>query len=294
MTSHDAYGPTDTAEPDIGFQAGFGFYLGLVATGVAAIVGVIAGVTTATLLGLLPSTLTIVAIGGHLLARRAVGLPERIGRCRRRRLACYLPAVAFAGVVAVAAAGPFEITSRFAAVTAVVVLLTALAGGGLSRLARNRYIDAITGDEPLARWSWHRVGYGTYEWIAIVGSVLAIGGGLVAVVLGNWSGLFWVVYGAFFLLAQTIDGSDWFAIDPRDRWNPPELRVHEAGLVVDGAFTTRVVPWERIDGVWLTDDELTLALDRRWLDIRCDRSTIDDPEAVCEAIKAARGGGRDR
>jgi hypothetical protein len=41
-------------QPDIGFQAAFGFYLGLVTGGLVAFVGLLAGVTTPTLLGALP------------------------------------------------------------------------------------------------------------------------------------------------------------------------------------------------------------------------------------------------
>jgi len=106
------------------------------------------------------------------------------------------------------------------------------------------------------------------------------------VALGNWFGLFWAGYGLLMTVA-TWPNNDfpWFEFDSQ-RWNPPELRVHEAGLVVEKPFGQTLVPWDAIASVELTDDELRL--ERRWLDIRCDRSAIDDPGAIVAAIETAR------
>lgn len=286
----------EISDPDIGFQAGFGFYLGIVVTGIAAIAGLVAGVTTATLLGIVPSTVTAVAIVGHILAKRARGLPERIGRNRRRRLACYAPAAAFAVVlVGVPAFGSIDATGRFVVVTSVLVLLSGVSAFGLERMARNRYVDALTADEPAAKWTWRKTGLRYDEGVTTAVMSLTVAVGLVLVWRGSFYGLLWTGYGTVFLLSMHFDlGDDWTGFDPSDQWNPPKIRAHDAGLVVDKSYRKTFVPWEAIEVVRLTDEELVLerqrsGLWRGWFDIRCDRSGIDDPESVLEDIERARG-----
>ncbi|WP_436347430.1 PH domain-containing protein [Natronorubrum sp. FCH18a] len=275
-------------EPDIGFQAGFGFYLGIVVTGIVAIAALVAGATTATLLGVLPSTVTLVAIVGHIFAKRTRGLPERIGGNRWQRLACYVPAAAFAAALFLPALAPIEATSRFVIVTIAVILLTGVSGFGLERMAKNRYVDAITADEPAATWTWHRSGIRCDEHVMNVFMALTIVFGLGMAWAGNVYGLLWAVYGSIFLLLAHSDiGEDWYDFDPTDRWNPPEIRAHEAGLVVKKSYGKTFVAWDEIEAVRLTDEELVLERSR-WLDIRCDRAALDDPEVVLEEIQRAR------
>jgi len=143
----------------------------------------------------------------------------------------------------------------------------------------------VTPDEPTATWSWHKTGFGNAEWVFTAAMAVLVIVGLGMVALGNWSGLFWAVYGLLMTAwAWPTNHNRWF--DSQNRWNPPELRVHEAGLVVDKPFGTTIVSWDAIASVELIDDELRL--ERRWLDIRCDRDAIDDPKAVLEAIETAR------
>lgn len=287
MSSQERQQPLDVGESDIGFQAGFGFYLGLVTTGFAAIVGLLVGASTATLLGVLPSTVTVVAIVGHILAKRTHGLPERIGRSRRRRLACYVPPATFATVLVLPVVAPIELTGRFIVVTIVVVLLTAIAAFGVDRMAQNRYVDAITADEPMATWPWHRTTYRFGHWAVTAILALAIVSGLVSAWFGNWAGLFPACYCTAILLQQHFDLGETY-VDPSNRYNPPAIQLHDAGLVIDTAFTKTLVPWDAIEAIRLTDD--ALVVERRWVDIRCDRSAIDDPEAVYAAIETARRG----
>nr|WP_083822847.1 hypothetical protein [Halopiger xanaduensis] len=272
--------PDDVGEPDIGFQAGFGFYLGVVATGVAAIGGLLAGATTATLLGLLPSALTAVAVVGHILAKRAHGLPERIGGSRWRQLASYLPAAGFGAV-------PFGLEGggQLAVVAGAFAVLTGVSAFGLNRLSRKRYADAVADDEPAARWTWHRAGYLSGETATTALAAVTVGGGLAMAVTGYWFGLFWLVYGIAMLLAERTDWGGLDDIDPNERWNPPEISAHDAGLVIGDR---KFVPWKQIADVRLTDDELVLERDGYGFDIRCARSAIDDPEAVLEGIERAR------
>ncbi|WP_226040210.1 PH domain-containing protein [Natrinema sp. DC36] len=291
MSSHERRARLEIDEPDIGFQAGFGFYLGIVATGIVAIAGLLAGASTATLLGVLPSTVTVVAIVGHIFAKRSHGLPERIGGTRWRRLACYAPVVAFTAVLVGSAFTPIDATGRFVVVTIVVAVLAGVSGFGLERMAKNRYVDALTADEPVATWTWQRSGGWTGEPAYTVIMALMILAGVVSVWQGEWLlGPFWIIYGAVMILSRRYG---WYDLDETDRWNPPEIRIHEVGLVVDRSFWKRCIPWETIDGVRLTDDELVVerrrfGFDSSVFDLRCDRSAIDDPESISEALERAR------
>ncbi|RKD95738.1 PH domain-containing protein [Halopiger aswanensis] len=278
--------PDDVGEPDIGFQAGFGFYLGIVATGTAAIGGLLAGATTATLLGLLPSALTAVAVVGHILAKRAHGLPERIGGSRWRQLASYLPAAGFGAVPFGLGVIPgLEGSGRLAIAASAFALLTGVSAFGLNRLSRKRYADAIAADEPTARWTWQRSGFFSGETATAALTAVTVGGGLAMAVTGYWVGLFWVVYGIAMFLAERTDWGGLDSIDPNERWNPPEISAHDAGLVIGDR---KFIPWDQIGDVRLTDDELVLEREGYHFDIRCDRSVIDDPEAVLEGIERAR------
>jgi hypothetical protein len=294
VASHQRRTHVEISDPDIGFQAGFGFYLGIVVTGIAAIAGLLADASTATLLGVLPSTVTAVAIVGHIYAKRAHGLAERIGRSRWRRLACYAPAVAFAVLLLFPALVPIEVTERFAFITIVLVLLTGVSGFGLEQMAKNRYLDAITADDPAATWTWYKTGIRNDERVMSMFMIVTIVAGLAMAWTGSLFGLVWVVYGTIFLLSTHSDfGDDWYDFDPSDRWNPPEIRAHKAGLLINKSYRKSLVPWDAIDDVRLTDDELVLERRRfgrqsRLFDIRCDRSGIDDPEVVLADLERVR------
>ena len=291
--SSDRPFPDDVDDPGLGFQAGFGFYLGLVVTGFVAIAGVFADASTGSLLGILPSTLTAVTIAGHILAKRARGLPERIGGSRRRRLASYAPSVAFAALSFVLgpATGVASRTARLSFITIAFVLLTAVSAFGMNRLCRKRYVEAVVGDEPTVRWTATRTfpvfgGHGT-----LVFSIAMIAGGLALASTGNWFSLFWVLYGAAFLLGDRFedrleDRFDWY--DSGEGWNQAStVAAYDVGLVV-GDRT--LLPWDAIGDVRLTDDELVVEREDARFDLRYDRSSIDDPEAVLEGIERARAG----
>ncbi len=273
--------------PDIGFQAGFGFYLGVVVVGVAAIAGLAADVSTATLLGVLPTALTVVTIAGHVIARRSHGLPERIGRSRWRRAACYVPPLAFAVTLFAATFELIDPGTRIYLVTVVFALLSAPAAYGIDRMSRNRYVEAATADEPVATWQYHPVGLlsGRTSFTVVVG--LLIGLGILGALLGRLRALLWPVYGVVMLVSTRLGRRN--AADSSGRWNVPTLRAHRAGLVVQRPFARTLLPWDAIEDVRLTDDELVLERRRRF-DLHCDRDPIDDPEAVCEAIERTRAG----
>ncbi|WP_049904693.1 PH domain-containing protein [Natrialba asiatica] len=295
MTAHERRATLEISDPDISFQAGFGFYLGVAVTGIAAAVGTAAGAATATLLGILPSVVTCVAILGHILAKRAYGLPERIGRSRWRRLACYLPAVALTALVAAPAVVAVDLSARFQLVVGVFALLTAVSAYGLDRMSRNRYVAALTPEESAANWEYHPAGISPGEciFVAIMGLVVVFG--LISAAAGNGQGLIWAFYGILIFLTSHRGPGSWNELDPGDRWNPPELRAHEAGLVHKRPFARKFIPWNAITDVRLTDDELVLErrwfgrFTSRWLDVRCDREAIEpDAESLRDALDRVR------
>ena len=291
MASHDSRSISvpDISPPDLGFKAGFGFYLGVIVAGLTAIAGVVGDAATATILVTAPSTLTAVLLFVFIFGHRLRGLPERIGQSRRRRLTCYLPAAAFAGVFAVPAVTSLESTARLGTLAIALSLLSGAVAVGVARMARNRYVTAMTPDEPVTTWTYHRAGYWTSEWIATGGMALLIVGGLALAWYGSWIGLLWVGYGLVFVLSSRFGWFDtWYNIDPSDRWGAPSIRAHAAGVVLEQSFATKLIPWASISEISLTDDELIL--ERRWLDIRCDRAAIEDPEAVFAQLELARDG----
>ncbi|WP_222916328.1 PH domain-containing protein [Natrinema sp. SYSU A 869] len=293
MVSHERQVALEVSEPDIGFQAGFGFYLGIVVTGIVAIAGLLGDVATATLLGVLPSMVTAVAIVGHILAKRVQGLPERIGRSRWRRLACYVPAAAFAAALSLPTLAPIDVTGRFVIVTIVLAALAGVSGFGLERMAKNRYVDAITADEPAAIWTWHRIGLRNSEHVMNAMMGLVVVTGLVVAWMGSIYGVFWALYGIIMLASTYLDIDEDWSFDPNDPWNPPQIHAHEAGLVIDKSVAKTFIPWDEIEAVQVTDEALVLerrrsGLVRGWSDIRCSRSGIEDPEDVRETLEQLR------
>ncbi|WP_440766056.1 hypothetical protein [Natronorubrum sp. DTA7] len=294
MASHERRSIPERAgeELDIGFKAAIGFYLGIIVAGLATVAGIMADASTAAVLATAPSTMTAVLVLALIFGDRLRNLPERIGRSRGRRFGCYLPAVAFASMLAVPAFVPLEYSARLTTVTIAFTALTAVVAVGVARMARNRYVAAVTADEPTATWSWQNARFhdGVWDILTTVGALLLVAGGLVTIYTGRTTGIWFLLYGGFWLFMQWSERNDWFEADSwgdAGRATAGDLRAHEAGLVFDRAYQRKLVPWDAIDDVRLTDDELVIERGR-WLDIRCDRSAIDDPESVLEGIQRAR------
>lgn len=63
------------------------------------------------------------------------------------------------------------------------------------------------------------------------------------------------------------------------------FEVTDAGLVLRRPVNARLLAWEGFDGYDLTPDALVLRrASRLRLDVRCDRTDLDDPEAVVAAL----------
>lgn len=280
--------PDDPDEPGLGFQAGFGFYLGLVVTGFVAIGGLFADASTGSLLGILPSTLTAVTIVGHILTKRARGLPERIGGSRWRQLASYAPSAAFAvlSFVLGPAVGAVSITARLAFMTIAFVLLTGVSAFGVNAMCRKRYVEAIAGDEPTVSWTATTIFPFLGEKAKTGAGVVLFFTGLAAAATGYWFGLFWSLYSLVFLVEPIGKRLDWFDSSDENGWNQEsEVSAYDVGLVVDGR---EFHPWDEIGDVRLTDDELVIERESSRFDLRYDRDSIDDPQAVLEGIERAR------
>ncbi|TYL40698.1 hypothetical protein CV102_01050 [Natronococcus pandeyae] len=294
----------DAEPPDIGFQAAFGFYLGLVAGGLVALVGLLADVTTATLLGTFPTVVTAVTLVGHVVAKRAHGLPERIGRRRRLRLACSLPAVGFAAAAVAPSVTSLEHTGRYLALMIGFALVLGVTALGLSSLCRNRYVEAITADEPAVTWDYRPASAFSQGgvWIVLLFFVVTAGGANAAV--GDAFGLFWIAFGVVMAVVILVDvesnsnGKKYygkrFSIETTANSENAlgELHAHERGIRLDQGRSRKLTPWEKITDVELTDDELVL--ERRFRNLRCDRSAIDDPEAVLEVLLETRARAEER
>lgn len=283
MATRNVRSPAGLDTPDVSFRAGFGVYLGAVAAGLVVVIGVLADASTGLLVAAFPNVLTVVTIAGAVLAGRVVGLAERVGRTRWRRLACGLPPLAFAAFPVALALSPFGASSGLVLACVVGAVGSGVTAVGVAAMARNRYVDAVTREDPAATLPWRNSRTVTHTALGVAFVVLG------ALQLrfarsGNPIGLFWLVSGAF-LLAQAAGRRldvEWLP-DDFSGTTPGELRVHAAGIVKKRPYARSLVPWDAVTDVRLTDDELVV--ERRWFDLRCDRSELDDPEGTRAIIE---------
>lgn len=278
--------------PDLAARAGIGFYAGVLVAGVVTVVSVAAGLETATVLVTVPSTLVAVLLLALVLGDRLGTLPVRLGRNRRRRALPFVPAVGFALLPVAPAVTGLGSTTRLTVAAAVFALLTAAVALGVAGLCRNRYVEAVTDDEPIVSWTWRKPADDGWQIVVAVGAALVLVGGIGSLVAGSRTGIWFVLYGSVALLfwvAERRDWDVWWLAVVDEEYDAPSaetaLEAHEAGLVVD-RFEQKLIPWDRLTDVRLTDEELVL--ERRLRSIRCDREAIDDLESVLEGIERAR------
>ncbi|SDQ30253.1 PH domain-containing protein [Natronobacterium texcoconense] len=278
-------------EIDVGFKAAVGFYAGILVAGAVSAAGLLAGWENETVVSTFPTVVTIVTIAGIVLLDRSPGLPQRLGRNRQRRLCCYLPSIALGGTLVAYAYELVSLSSRLALLVGILFVVSIPLSIGTARMARNRYVDALAADEPTATWPLHRAGPLSSEYVATPLLILSIPAGIWLLRAGyGLSGLFLIGYGVVMLHPLWMPGAGgWDEFDPVNRRNPPELHAHEAGVLVEKPLSKRLVPWDKIEAVRLTDEELVLER-RGWFDLPCDREAIDDPEGTFEGIERVRRG----
>lgn len=291
---------SEAVDPGVGFQAAVGITVGAVATGLASLALAVAGVSTGALLSTVPTIFTAGLVVGALAAWARPGVAVRLGARRWRSLEATLPAFAVgAGTAALylLEAAP----SRWLLVpAAVATVVGALFGWATAAIAHDAYVESIT-DDPVAEWAWKRAGADVTA-LGLGIATLAIGAALAAAVDGRSTVVVVVVVAIPFLLQGL---GPLLPTDPNDTSFPTYygmtteievsdrahhyLRAYDAGLVVDPAMkatSRKLVSWDRITDVRLTDDELVL--ERRWRPtIRCDRSVIDEPEEIEATLRAS-------
>ena len=317
--------PEDLETPDIGFVAATGVYTAAVLVALTLTLASTIGTSTSTLLGVFTTVVTAGLVVGAIVSSRLEGLPERLGSSPRCLAACVLPAAAFAAIASLGAFTPVlpRATTLGAGAGAVLTFAAAL---GIDEMSRTRYARAMRSDEPLASFplvdpnrgrGWLAAGLGCLA-IAVV---LAHPGTEVLTRVDSvrtepfwWflvAGSFLCYFGLSFRLGikrafedqrgpisrrllpedtrRTVAGTTFSLkqdVDPAKNWHT-ELEVHEHGLVVKRTTARRYLPWSSIAGVRLEAEEL-LVERRRWVDLRCARSVIDDPDGVAETIERAR------
>jgi len=253
-----------------------------VLTGAALVAGVALNASSGVLVATVPTTLSIGLVVGSSLGARADGLPERTGRSRRLTAAWFVPAVAFAG----SARGSLSAidTDRARTRERSGDSRRAVRAAVIATMARTRYVAAITPDDPVAAWQW-RSPNRVLCLYAFAICYFALG--FVTREISFFT-VQWFLLGLLFLVQGTRGqraarsagrGSGRVTDGPRT----PHPR---GGTGRRGADRNAVSSLTDIGSVSLTDENLVL--ERSWIDLRCDRSAIDDPEGVRAAIEQRR------
>lgn len=296
--------PEPLETPDAGFMAATGAYVAAVLVAGSITVAAAVGASAATVVGSIPSAATVGLIAGGIASSFITGLPERLGRRRRRLAVTFVPSVVFLAV----ALGALSLSSLpqpvavGAGVGAIVTLIAALA---VASMARTRYARAMTPEEPTAtvpllnpNRDLHWIGMGV-GCLGVGGAVILATGDLfrAGLVFGIW-GVIALHEGAVlrsgFRRVDRADrsdrfpGSGWFASAVDVQWLP-KLRIHETGFVVERQIQQRFVPWTAVGGVRLSPDELVIER-RRGFDVRCHRAVIEDANRVQREIERVRAG----
>ncbi|RZH68853.1 hypothetical protein [Natrinema altunense] len=267
----------DATPPDRAFRLAFGGYVGVL---VAGLVTAMAVLSRPEMASITVTGTSVVGLGGGCLAGvalagRSPGLAVRLGRTRRRRAALVLPAAPFGMAAAASLVGPLE--SRVAVVALVSTIAVAFTGGLVKWMAQTRYVDAVTGDAPVATWQWEPPSSPALDAVVFATWLLL---GAANAYRGDWlQSIVWAGLAVLWLCSGLAEG----------RWRigsmgaTPELRVHDAGLVKRRPYTRSIVLWDDIAHVRLREDELVL--DRGLFDVRFERDELAALEGAHEEIE---------
>lgn len=273
--------PTDEARPDAAFRFAVGGYVGVLVAGLAATVASLAGAASIVVVGVTLIGSPVGCLAGVVFARRVRGLPIRLGRTWRQRTAVGLPAVPFGAVGLASMLASVAFRSGLVALASAFAIT--IAGYVVTRMARTRFVDAVTGDEPAATWRWDPPGSPRRDALLLLLWLIL---SAVNAASGEWlAALAWFGIAAFWLAGGLAEGRWW--VDAVGA--TPKLRVHDAGLVIQRPYARSLVPWREVSHVRLREDELVLDRDLR--DVRFDRDELADLEAVRAAIDRHRQAG---
>ncbi|WP_247730797.1 PH domain-containing protein [Halovivax limisalsi] len=271
---------TDPSSARADWRLAVSAYVGALAGGMG---GVVASIRSPAVVAAVLGCAIGFAIGGSVgvhLADRIDELAVRIGRNRRRRWSLGLPVVAFAALwLRSATANAIRWSGEIALGAAVALLLV---GWVVAALARAVYVTATVPDEPILTVPWEPPGSVTAD-LALVGIGLFVAAA--NTVDGDRS---IAILSVGFAVSRAIASVIEARVVPLRAATSPEIRVHDAGLVVQRPFTRSFVPWDDVRHVRLKDGELVL--DRGIRDVRFDRDELGDPDGLVASIERASPG----
>lgn len=242
-------------------------YGGVVGAGSGLVTALFAGVQSAgfvfavTCVGLVAGGV----VGGQLTAalRRTGGSPLRY--------CLLLPGLCFVGA---GIAGLLSDFGPVALLSVFVGLVTFGMGSAVGMMARTRYVRAVCRDStPAVSWTAESSKAAKRQRYAIIGGLVVIAvGGVVLDLIGPYEISSYLPF-----LGGVIGGLLGSGI------RSETLHAHETGIEVERPINRGFIPWDRISGYELSDTELRI--ERPYLpDYRCDRSRIDDIDAVVETF----------
>ncbi|AGB30630.1 hypothetical protein Natpe_0706 [Natrinema pellirubrum DSM 15624] len=288
------------SNPGIDVVAAVGLYVAAVAVGLVALGGVATGASSDALVALVPTAFTTGLLCGVVVARVTADAVVRLGAWRWRTVACWAPASLVAGgAVVLSATGAVSRGWRLLLLGGASVAVV-LSGWLLSRTTRDAYVGAAIDDrdDMLVDWTWYQSG--THAFLTAIGLALFGVGTAASLAVGTLSYRFLlpsivlVVLGWAPTLSVPTPGGDdltLFSVTGLEGARA-DVRAYPDGIVVEPRLIPSYrwfVPWDRIVGVRTTADRLVF--ERRWRPaVRCDRSAIEDAEAVRDAIERARRG----
>lgn len=227
---------------------------------------------------LLLATSTLVTIAGALVVRRRRGLPERLGRSRRRWLLTLVgPGLVAVAALVVLALGRPTTTDT---VLAVVAGAGGLVGGGvLGTMAHSRYTKAVTAEaEQYASWraGWSDRRYGPLK--ALAGVAIAAGVLAFVAALALGSDLMRLAGQFVIPLAAVV-----YSVG-----QPRSYTATAAGLETQLPAVRKLTEWDRFEGYVLADDAVVVHQRAPWrLPIICARDDLDDEGSVVAALDRA-------
>jgi hypothetical protein len=263
--------------PDADFRSAFGVHVGVIAVGftppVASAIGIV-GIDR-----LYPVALAVfsaVAALGWYAVGRWRGGPERLGSTAARYGFAAVPVGCFAAIIV--GSTVFHTPSSGVGGAFFGGTGSLLTGLLLAMMARSRYVAAICDDrEPLAVWRAKTAPRARRRRSVVGGLGFALG---LALAVGGPS-LDRPIVGGVGNLLVGVSAATVGALVRDDTF-----RAHAFGLEIVPPVGRRFLPWDRIVGYRLTDDELRL--ERRWRPAyRCDRTEIEDVDAVVAALQRA-------
>ncbi|MDJ1432495.1 PH domain-containing protein [Halostagnicola sp. A-GB9-2] len=301
--------PETLEEPDVGFVAIAGVYAGAVLLALLVTGGLAVGASAPAIVGSISTAGTVGLIAGAVLARRANGFPERLGR-RTRSVALPFVIPGLFAVVAVAGVVFSSVSGLVTLAAGASAVVTGSVAAVVARMAKTRYARAVTSTNPIVTVPWLLPNRGLY-WIGFGVVCLAIAGLFVlrdgSILRGRplwWSvliGAFSIFFGVSIRVnrrggireairssppRRSVLDAEWGMAGSGTLETATKLQIHDAGIVLKRPMRRTFVPWSVVDDIRLTDTKLVIER-RRWFDIRCDRLVIDDAEAVLETITEA-------